>query len=284
MSLKTAPNAAFTLCYVAAILSVSACAVPRIDHAEKIAQAAKLTRQDIHAAPFILASWQRLADKDGPIHVYIEGDGLAWISRSTPSHDPTPKNPVALSLAAADPAANIVYIARPCHYTTAAVSGTRCHRDYWTNKRYAAEVIESYQTFLNQLKQRYSGGFHLIGYSGGANIAGLLAEKRTDILSLRSVAGNLDNDFFTDFHKVSAMPLSLNMADHASRLATLPQYHFIAQDDDFVPPEVLESYTRKLGHSACIQATVVPGTEHQEGWTERWPALLKMTPSCKNSP
>jgi hypothetical protein len=36
-------------------------------------------------------------------HLYIEGDGYAWKNRHEPSNDPTPMNPVAMRLAAADP-------------------------------------------------------------------------------------------------------------------------------------------------------------------------------------
>lgn len=273
-------------CAVMALLSGCAGGIEkRSETASNIAQNAGFTHQNITASPFTLSSWKKLTAPGAPIHVYIEGDGLAWLSRSTPSRNPTPKNPIGLRLTAADQAANIAYLARPCQYVALGKAGGRCEQSYWTQKRFAKEVIESYQNALNALvKQGAQNGFHLIGYSGGANIAGLLAASRNDVLSLRSVVGNLDNDFFTQYHKVSPMPLSLNMADFAQKLKTIPQYHFIAEEDENVPPAIFRSYASKLGPSHCVQSSRIKGTSHASGWPEQWPALLKRTPECKTAP
>lgn len=212
------------------------------------------------------------------ISVYIEGDGYAYVSRTKPSDDPTPKNPVALDLAEADPDSNVIYLGRPCQY----ISAPSCQKQYWTTHRFASDVVQDYQKILDQLQTRYGNDlrFHLIGFSGGANIAGLLAASRDDIASLRTVAGNVDNDFFTGFHTVSPMPHSLNMADYPARLASIPQIHFIAADDRFVPVEIATSYRRKLPDDACMQMDVIPGTTHIKGWIERWPELKGRALNC----
>lgn len=253
----------------------------RHDHASSIAATAHLTRADIASPPFILASWQKITQPGSPANIYIEGDGLAWMSRSTPSLNPTPKMPLALNLAAADPAPNVIYIARPCQFTELNAPGNNCTRAYWTGKRYAPEVIESFDRALSGLaRERGLTGFNLIGFSGGANVAGLLAQRRADILSLRSVAGNLDNDFFNAMHKVSPMPQSLNMADRATDLAALPQRHFIGGEDEFVPQSVFESYKKAVGPSPCIHSTVDPAAGHLDGWVEQWPTLLALPVAC----
>jgi hypothetical protein len=241
-----------------------------------------LNRKDMSAPPFLLASWQKIAAPGAAIHVYIEGDGKAWLDRHTPSRNPTPKNPVALELARLDPYENVVYLARPCQFTDLDAPGNHCQREYWTSKRFAAEVIASYQTALDSLAQEHdNAGFHMIGYSGGANIAGLLAEQRNDILSLRTVAGNVDNDYFTQLHSVSEMPLSLNMADDAQKLSSIPQFHFIAEKDDLVPAAIYESYAKKLGTSSCLRSQIVEDTSHNQGWEEQWPTLLSLPVRCQ---
>ncbi len=49
--------------------------------------------------------------------IYIEGDGLAWISRSIISPDPIPINPIGLKLALQHTQHKVVaYLARPCQY------------------------------------------------------------------------------------------------------------------------------------------------------------------------
>lgn len=250
----------------------------RQDTAEAVAAPGGLTRRDITAGQFTLASWQKIGQPGGQTNIYIEGDGLAWLSKSTPSGNPTPKHPVALSLAAVDPSPNVIYIARPCQF----VSLNGCPSEYWMGKRFAAEVVESYQSALNQIAaQNGAGGFHLIGYSGGANIAALLAERRSDVLSLRTVAGNIDNDAFTNFHHVSAMPYSLNAADEAVKLANIPQMHFIGGRDEFVPQDIYLSFARKVGPNNCLRSSSVPEATHSEGWVENWRSLLSRPIGCE---
>lgn len=253
----------------------------RVDHAQSVAELGKLVRRDITAPPFILASWQRITDPAAPVNVYIEGDGLAWLSRTQPSMNPTPKNAVALSLAARDPAANVVYIARPCQFTELGAAGNECPDAYWRGRRFAPEVIQSFNTALNIVAGKATGGFNLIGFSGGANVAGLLASQREDVITLRTVSGNIDNDAFVSLHQITPMRGSLNMADHAAFLRDVPQLHFIAAEDEAVPPSIFTSYINKAGGSSCIYSKVVPETSHTEGWENQWPTLLALPVQCE---
>ncbi len=239
-------------------------------------------RLDLNTPDFVFGSWRKITARGAPINVYIEGDGLAWLSRSEPSLNPTPKNPLALHLASIDPAPNVIYIARPCQYVSPDMTGNTACRDssYWRGKRFAAEVIKSYQAALDTIAAEQPGGFNLIGYSGGANIAGLIVQGRTDVLSLRTVAGNIDNDYFVKFHGVSEMPYSLNMADNASSLAALPQVHFVGANDTTVPIDIYKSYASRAPTSSCIHYRLVDGASHEDGWTERWRDLLSLPVDC----
>lgn len=67
--------------------------------------------QEIKTKNFSLASWARIGKKGGPLRIYIEGDGFAWINPYTPSADPTPSETTALNLAQKDPFANVIYLA-----------------------------------------------------------------------------------------------------------------------------------------------------------------------------
>ena len=206
--------------------------------------------------------------------IYIEGHGFAYVSRSKPSNNPTPKTPIGLQLALQDTGNHSVYyIARPCQYIEKDIFTKRCTKKYWTTHRYAPEIIETFNHTINHIKSNTNiTSFHLIGFSGGANIAELLAAQRDDIKSIRSVAGNLDNDFFTHYHKVSDMPYSLNMADYVDNLSSTPQIHYIAENDAFVPSEVTQSYLDKLPTKECVQTVTVSNTSHLEGWDAQWSA------------
>ncbi len=232
----------------------------------------------IPAGQFNLASYARVSQPGAPAHVYIEGDGLAYLGRREPSLNPTPTNPIALNLAALDPAPNVVWIARPCQYEGFSAD---CSQEYWTSKRFSPEVITAYERALDMFKTQYHfSGYELIGFSGGGAVAALAAAGRTDVLSLRTVAGNLDHDAFNALHHVSPMPESLNPRDVAAKLAHLPQRHFTGAEDDVVPSAVYESYARAAGPSPCLHHDIVKGATHEKGWEAAWPQLLALPVSC----
>jgi hypothetical protein len=122
---------------------MSGCASDDRDaHANALAARGGLRRELIDTDSFVLTAYARISRPGEPLHLYIEGDGLAWISRNQPSLDPTPREATGLALAAADPAPNVVYLARPCQYTPMAMN-PRCALPYWTGKRYARECRSS---------------------------------------------------------------------------------------------------------------------------------------------
>ena len=249
----------------------------RMANADIIAKEGLLTPHVIRTNPYTLQSYSRINDPALPIRIYIEGDGFAYVNRSRPSSDPTPIHPVGLYLAAADGGPNVAYLARPCQYGTAA----ECKEDDWTTQRFSRAIIDTYHQALSRIKNDEKAEFELVGFSGGANIAGILAAERHDTVNLRTVAGNVDNDFFTEFHQVSAMPYSLNMTNYAGKLATMPQIHFIAEDDRFVPSDIYTSYERKLSFDACTDRQIVNKTTHLDGWRDQWAYLLQEIPTCK---
>jgi hypothetical protein len=97
----------------------------------------------------VLTSFYRITRPDLPLTVYIEGDGMAWRSRTTPAENPTPHQALGLALAVADPAANVVYLARPYQFTPLAVN-PRGDKAYWTNKRFSVEVVASMDRAVTQ--------------------------------------------------------------------------------------------------------------------------------------
>lgn len=248
-------------------------------HAEALAQPAGLKREQVTGGDFVLTAFARITRSDRPLDVYIEGDGLAWISRSEPSLDPTPRVATGLALAAADPSANVVYLARPCQFTPMELN-PRCGIPYWTGKRFAPEVVVSLDDAVNHFAAQVPGRpINLIGYSGGGALAVLIAARRTDVASIRTVAGNLDDEFVNRLHHVSAMPQSENPIDAAGRVAAIPQIHFSGDSDTVVPPAVAQRFVRATG-GRCAQARTVSGASHDGDWSRLWPALLKIRPEC----
>ncbi|MBN2751842.1 MAG: alpha/beta hydrolase, partial [Rhodospirillaceae bacterium] len=146
----------------------------------------------------------------------------------------------------------------------------------------AEEVVASMNEALSQVMVRLPGrGVRLVGYSGGGAVAALLAERRTDVLSLRTVAGNLDIEAVNRHHRVSAMPDSLNPIDVAPRLASLPQIHFVGGKDRVVPPFVAHGFVAAMGIDCCVQIVLEPLATHDDGWEAAWQMDVKMPPSCR---
>ncbi len=85
-------------------LFLTACSIPshtaREGIAYNMAQPAHMQKEIISAPPFEITTYQRISNPSThTANVYIEGDGLAWITRRRLSSNSTPTNPVALKLA-----------------------------------------------------------------------------------------------------------------------------------------------------------------------------------------
>jgi len=61
------------------------------EKADMLAKQSGLNSKNFSTETFTLRAWQRISDPNQPVRVYIEGDGFAWVSRSRPSDDPTPR-------------------------------------------------------------------------------------------------------------------------------------------------------------------------------------------------
>jgi hypothetical protein len=245
----------------------------RSDIAENIAHQSGFTKQMVNSGQFILTTYSKSSDKNAEIlNIYIEGDGYAFQRKNRISPDPTPKTPIALELAAKDPNASVLYIARPCQYLSGELLND-CDPIYWSTHRYAEEVITAINDVINQniSPQRKIG---LIGYSGGGSIAVLLAGRRQDIAWLVTIGANLDHDFWTNLHDVTPLSGSLNPADYAAIIQELPQLHLIGEKDKIVSASVSHAYLNKATDQRNIQLKTIPGFDHQCCWVDIWPQPL----------
>ncbi|MDD2686667.1 MAG: hypothetical protein PHY62_10945 [Gallionella sp.] len=199
---------------------------------------------------------------------------MAWLSRSQPSLDPTPRDPLALQLALRHTPGQAVYLARPCQY--AAPDGTRkCASRYWTSHRFAPEVIAATDHAISQLKQRYRAhSLVLVGYSGGGAVAALVAARRQDVAHLITVAGNLAPDTWTTLHHVNPLTGSLNPANSWQALQTIPQTHFIGAADDNITSAVFAAYAARFPPERRPRAISIAGFDHHCCWVKQWPSLF----------
>jgi len=211
----------------------------------------------------------------GDLVVYLEGDGHAWANRFTPSRDPTPQDAVALKLALQHAGAKVLYLARPCQFLDRDALAA-CDARYWTSHRYAPDVIAAFNQVLDEAKQRMpSNRLRLVGYSGGAPLALLLAAHRDDVVSVVTVAGNLDPAAWSAYHGISPPRGSLNPRDFLHRLSTVPQQHFVGGKDQIVPPVLVKKFIAQLGTSPMIRLWIEKAFDHRCCWARDWDRLQR---------
>lgn len=314
---------------------------------DAIAQAVQsgFQKKSYDTSYFLLTTYQRLSAHPKEIHVYIEGDGNSWKTRYQLSDNPTPKQPLALLLAIHDSHPDVCYIARPCQYTpitedTHSLNGTPhfvsslsedthpnqevvtkdthlklrlwdnyCQPIYWSSHRYAPEVIQSTMDVLDALQKSYGDiPFKLIGFSGGAAVATIVASQRKDVLALVTVAGDLNHEALNHFHRTSPLTGSLNPIKYASKLTKLPQHHLIGRKDRIIPVWLSQEFGKEVNKSSkhewvsfenewvssdknkwvsheiengCVKISQLDGVSHHKGWVERWPEIVSQQISCK---
>ncbi len=230
-------------------------------------------QQNIQTSTFILRTYLKSDNDEQPLRIYIEGDGFAWVNRNTLSNDPTPVKPIAFELASIDGHKNIAYIARPCQYTINI--DTQCNNQYWSKKRFSKEVVDSVNEAIDILKSKQKNkNIELVGFSGGAAIATLVAANRDDVTKIITVAGNLNHKLLNEYHHVSQMNDSLNPVDIANKISHIQQLHFVGADDKIVPVLIADSF-KKSSPTQNIQVQIVPNTTHTKGWSKVWKDLLK---------
>jgi len=262
-----------------AIFFINACtSIPpvtdRINSANRAAKSAGFEKVIVSTNQYELITYQKVLKKqDRTLAIYIEGDGSAWKSGSRASDNPTPNNPVALSLAIQDARSAVVYLARPCQFIDLPSRG--CLESAWTNARFSQSVINSTNEAIESLKSQYQAKeLILIGYSGGGAVATLITAQRNDVKTLVTVAGNLDTDAWVKTFGLEPLTGSANPADRAKQLSNIKQIHFIGTNDQVIPKSVTQSYLNKLTIPNQSQVIEIKDYGHVCCWQQGWNNLM----------
>lgn len=279
---KRRPPSAIRLLVIVSFLFASCATISpdeRRFNADELAYKSGLMKELVRADPFVLTAYFRIPQPGAPLNIYIEGDGYAFVTPTRVSGDPTPRDPVALKLAAKDSSANVVYLARPCQFTPEN-KNPACEVFYWTNGRFSEEVVVSTDRAVSEFVERAkTKQVNLVGYSGGAAVAVLVAARRQDVSSIRTVGGNLAPEIVNEAHGVSPLDGSLDPLEAAPKIASIPQLHFVGGDDDVVPFAAAEAFA-KTQNSPCFHFKTLPNASHSTGWEKEWPQLLRIPVSC----
>lgn len=260
--------------------------------AERLAGPAFMLRRQVEAGDFVYPVYERVHNRGGIAHLYIEGDDPNVV------FDGMSEDLIGLHLASRDKAKNVIYIPRPCQFKPTnemyssynKVPIKACDLKYLGTHRFAPEIIESFNIALDDIKKRWGfTGFRIYGHSGGGVIGALLAYERNDIVSLVTVSAMLEHHHYTEIAKNSYegwrayeyLTGSLNAADIAMHLGDLPQYHYYGMSNSEVPVQSLLVYIDKMGPTNCLQYQIIQENGFKRGWVDKWPDLLKDVPVCR---
>ena len=213
--------------------------------------------KEIETPYFRLASWQKISDKSSPFKIYIEGDGAAFRSSGIASSNPTPKGILLREIAFGDKNENVIYLARPCQF----VDDIKCETKYWSLARFSPEVVVStYYAIKNIAK---NNDITLVGFSGGAQISGLVAVKYNDlkIKKLITIAGNLDVETWINHHNVTPLYLSETLTPYKAEYKKFPQIHYVGTKDTIIPHNITKNF---IGDENKI--ITIDSASHTKGW------------------
>ncbi len=208
---------------------------------------------------------------DGPVRIYLEGDGLPWLRPSRMARDPTTRNPVALRLMLQDPGPAI-YLGRPCYHQLD--DRSLCSPWYWTAGRYSRPVVESMAAAIKRLTDAWPSpaGTGLVGYSGGGTLAMLIAQRLPQVDHVITIAGNLDPGAWTSLHGYSPLTGSENPSRTPPLHGNIRQLHLVGGKDANLPPSLTEPVLRRQGNGWLV---TIAEYNHRCCWPDIWPLVLE---------
>ncbi len=218
----------------------------------------------IQTRDFTLASWQKITNPSDVFKIYIEGDGYAFNTNGLETNDPTPRGTLVRELAFGDLSPNVVYLARPCQY----IKSDICSKRHWSTARFAPEIINAEYDAVMQIAN--NSPVILIGFSGGAQVAGLIAaaKPKLNVKEIVTIAGNLDHLAWTQHHNIPPLNESLNLESWRKQFAKFPQTHYVGGGDEAIPPFLVKEFVND--RQSVIE---VPEATHNSRWESIYPQI-----------
>ena len=200
---------------------------------------------------------------DSPLVIFIEGDGVAWITSTQAAVDPTPRRTPMLNLMSTS-GVNAAYLGRPCYWINTFLAP--CAPAYWTSHRFSEEVVSTMTDAVRQLRRDASQPLLLVGHSGGGTLAVLIAARLSGKVSVVTFGAVLDHEAWTARHGVSPLSGSLNPARLMNDMRNFSELHVFASRDETVRVADNHNYLNAPGGRPY---TVIEG-DHLCCWAAWW--------------
>jgi hypothetical protein len=212
--------------------------------------------KEIKISTFVLASWQKITNPSSGFKIYIEGDGASFDAYGLPTNNPTPKGKLLREIAFADKSPNVIYLSRPCQFVMSDI----CSQRHWTTARFAPEIVLAMYDAISEISG--DNDVVLIGFSGGAQIAGLVSvvKKGINVKKIITIGGNLDHLAWTEYHGLPPLTESLNLESYRSEFIKIPQKHYVGTKDKIIPMELVYEFVKDNSLIEQVNAY------HNDGW------------------
>ena len=204
-------------------------------------------------------SYDLLNTQNVPVMVFIEGDGVPWEAMNRIAFEPTPDEPLLLKwfLAANSPG---VYLGRPCYFD---LGDDACSAYWFTHGRYSEPVVTSLITVLK--KKIHNRDIILVGHSGGAALAMLVAGHLKQVKAVVTIAGNLNVKAWVEHHRYSDLTGSLDPGAMPGLTCNIEQVHYYSSSDSVIQAKWLRAFSASQCNSSLIE---LPVKGHDQAWEE----------------
>ena len=111
-------------------------------------------------------------------------------------------------------------------------------------------------------------------------MAALVASRRKDVASLRTLAGYMDHVSLNSEVGVSPLKGSLDPIKVAPNLKWTPQIHYSGKKDKVIPKWVPNNFIRAVDNKNCAFIRLANAT-HAKGWEQVWKNVWTKIPACR---
>ncbi len=230
---------------------------------QKLKIPADFAYKEVQTNTFRLSAWVKIKNPSATVKIYIEGDGHAFYASGRATNNPTPIGTLLREIAFNDTSENVIYLARPCQY----IKDSYCSTQHWTTARFSKEVINATYQAISQLIEKQE--IILIGYSGGAQVAGLLGViKPLNLKFIATIAGNIDVDTWVKDKNLSPLTHSLSLCLYKKEFLKIPQIHYVGEKDKIIPPYITQNFLQT--NKSIIP---LPNATHNKGFEIIYPDI-----------
>ena len=110
----------------------------------------------------------------------------------------------------------------------------------------------------------------LIGYSGGGAIVAGMRACTDQLVSISTIAGNLDPKAWAEYHGYS--PLN-DLSPLAIRPNEVKEIHWQCRDDLNIPPSITDGYFAARDNAI---RHIIGSCSHATGWQRHWSQIISL--------